>query len=358
MSSTLSAGTLKVTTPNGGNKWKSGKKYAIKWVKGNGGAFVKIQLLKSNKHYKWVTKKTKNDGKHTWKIPSTLKAGKTYKIKITSRTDKTVNDATDKNFTIFAANPVYDDNYTYNGKRYYAKSTGGVKNGIGLSKVHKRSKKSRGSVKFIVFTQKCVRGNASALHDDDCDQGIRRSQLQQYDELPINRDLEYRFSVKKPYKKYPGLNGDYYINFFEIKPMGVDALSGGDDLPTVPTFRLILDGKTSKLRSAISLRNHSYSDVEPLDIYNDKGRLKPGWNDFKIKTKQTAHENGYVEVYHNGRLIYSYKGKTAYKDVHTYKLGLQFWMGGYICCGQGDKLEKNEADHIFYFDMVKARRIK
>ena len=128
---------------------------------------------------------------------------------------------------IFAANPVYDDNYTYNGKRYYAKSTGGVKNGIGLSKVHKRSKKSRGSVKFIVFTQKCVRGNASALHDDDCDQGIRRSQLQQYDELPINRDLEYRFSVKKPYKKHPGLNGDYYINLFEIKPMGVDALPGG-----------------------------------------------------------------------------------------------------------------------------------
>ena len=26
-----SAGTLKVTTPNGGNKWKTGKKYAIKW---------------------------------------------------------------------------------------------------------------------------------------------------------------------------------------------------------------------------------------------------------------------------------------------------------------------------------------
>ena len=28
-------------------------------MKGNGGAFVKIQLLKSNKHYKWVSKKTK-----------------------------------------------------------------------------------------------------------------------------------------------------------------------------------------------------------------------------------------------------------------------------------------------------------
>ncbi|HJM03694.1 MAG TPA: hypothetical protein QF617_12925, partial [Arenicellales bacterium] len=154
----------------------------------------------------------------------------------------------------FAANPVEDDNYIYNGKRYHAKSTGGVKRAIRLSKAHKRSKKSRGSIKFIVFTQKCVRGNASDLYDDDCDRGIRRSQLEQYDELPINRDLEYRFSVKKPYKKYPGLNGDYYINIFEIKPFGVDALPGKDDLPTVPTFRLLLDGKTNKFRSAISLR--------------------------------------------------------------------------------------------------------
>ena len=68
---------------------------------------------------------------------------------------------------ILAGNPGWDDNYTYNGKRYYAKSTGGVKKGIRLSKAHKRSKKSRGSVKFIVFTQKCVRGSASGLYDDD-----------------------------------------------------------------------------------------------------------------------------------------------------------------------------------------------
>ena len=32
-----SAGILKVSTPNGGEKWKTGKKYAIKWVKGNAG---------------------------------------------------------------------------------------------------------------------------------------------------------------------------------------------------------------------------------------------------------------------------------------------------------------------------------
>ena len=261
---------------------------------------------------------------------------------------------------IFAANPVYDDNYTYNGKRYHALSTGGVKKAFRISKAHKRSKKSRGSAKFIVFTQKCVRGSASDLYDDDCDRGIRRSQLEQYDELPINRNLEYRFSVKKPYKKFPGLGGadKYYIIFFEIKPYGVDALPGGNDLPTVPTFTLNLDGKTNKFRSILSLRNHSNPEVEPLNIIKDIGKLKRGWNDFKIKTKQTARKNGYVKVYHNGKLIYSYKGKTAYKDVHKYKLGLQFWMGGYICCGYCDKLKKNERNHIFYFDMVKARRVK
>ncbi len=56
-SSAWSAGTLKVTTPNGGQKWTAGKSYAVKWSKGNAGATVKIQLLKSNKHYKWVSKK-------------------------------------------------------------------------------------------------------------------------------------------------------------------------------------------------------------------------------------------------------------------------------------------------------------
>jgi hypothetical protein len=95
-----SAGTLKVTSPNGGNKWKTGKKYAIKWSKGNAGTHVKIQLLKSNKHYKWVTKKTKNDGKHPWKMPASVATGSAYKIKIVSTKNKKVFDKSNKNFTI------------------------------------------------------------------------------------------------------------------------------------------------------------------------------------------------------------------------------------------------------------------
>ena len=103
LTTTWAAGGLSVTTPNGGQKWQTGKKYAIKWVKGKGGAFVKIQLLKSNKHYKWVSKKTKNDGKHPWKIPSTVATGSAYKVKITSTSKATVKDESNSTFTITKA---------------------------------------------------------------------------------------------------------------------------------------------------------------------------------------------------------------------------------------------------------------
>ena len=78
-------------------------------MKGNGGAFVKIQLLKSNKHYKWVSKKTKNDGKHPWKVLASVTTGSGYAIKITSRTKKTVTDTSNSTFTITNASGGDDD---------------------------------------------------------------------------------------------------------------------------------------------------------------------------------------------------------------------------------------------------------
>ena len=95
-----SGGTLKVTTPNGGQKWTTGKSYQIKWSKGTAGAKVKIQLLKNGKTYKWISKSTANDGKHAWKIPTTVATASTYKIKVTSTTKKTVTDSSNKNFKI------------------------------------------------------------------------------------------------------------------------------------------------------------------------------------------------------------------------------------------------------------------
>ena len=99
----FSASTLKVTMPNNAYKWTTGKKYPIKWSKGNAGAYVKIQLTKSGNHYKCITKKTKNDGKYTWKIPSTVVTSSAYKIKITSTKNKKVFDSSNKTFTITKA---------------------------------------------------------------------------------------------------------------------------------------------------------------------------------------------------------------------------------------------------------------
>ena len=93
------ANSLKVTTPNGGEKWTTGKSYAIKW-KRKKGYTVRIRLLKSGKHYKWISKKTKNDGKHIWKIPATVATGSAYKIKIIFKGNKKIFDTSNKNFKI------------------------------------------------------------------------------------------------------------------------------------------------------------------------------------------------------------------------------------------------------------------
>ena len=86
--------------PNGGESWKPGKKHLIKWSKANAGKYVKIQLLKSGKPYKTIQAKTKNDGKYRWEIPSSVKSGSEYQIKIISTTKKTISDVSDKTFEI------------------------------------------------------------------------------------------------------------------------------------------------------------------------------------------------------------------------------------------------------------------
>ena len=90
-----SAGNLKVTTPNGGQKWTTGKKYAITWAKGSAGKYVRIQLLRSGKVYKWITKKTKNDGRFTWKVPTKTKAGSKYRVRVQSLTKPKLHDVSD-----------------------------------------------------------------------------------------------------------------------------------------------------------------------------------------------------------------------------------------------------------------------
>ena len=68
--------------------------------KGKAGTYVKIQLFKKGRFYRTIAAKTKNDGKHAWKVPSTLVKSAAYKVKITSTKNKKLNDSSDKHFTI------------------------------------------------------------------------------------------------------------------------------------------------------------------------------------------------------------------------------------------------------------------
>jgi len=258
--------------------------------------------------------------------------------------------------TAFAANPVWDSNYVYNKKVYDATSTGGLKKGIRLNKarVHKRSRKSKGSMRFALIPNICIRNPTSTYGaGDDCDRGIRRSQLRSHASYKRNKNLEFLFSLKKPYRKSKGLTkitnslDKYFVTIYEIKPKG-------GAVPTVPVIYFALDPVTNKILLRQSLANHGLDGVKNKDINTVVGKLKRGWNDFKVKTKLSTSKKGYVKVYQNNKLIYSYKGKTTY----PHKNDTRIWIGAYACCGFGDLLHKKEPTHLFFYDMVKVKVLK
>ena len=98
--------TITVSSPNGGQKWTTGKRYWIKWDKLDGAGRVKIELLKSGTTALVISNNTKNDGRLKWKIPSSVETGGSYKIKITSTTDNGNTDSSDSNFTITKAGTI------------------------------------------------------------------------------------------------------------------------------------------------------------------------------------------------------------------------------------------------------------
>jgi 5-hydroxyisourate hydrolase-like protein (transthyretin family) len=95
------AGTLTVTSPNGGQSWKRGTAHTITWSKsGSPGSYVKIELLKGGVLNKVIASSTANDGSYSWTIPSTQTAGTNYKIRITSTTYASITDSSNTNFSI------------------------------------------------------------------------------------------------------------------------------------------------------------------------------------------------------------------------------------------------------------------
>lgn len=95
------AGTVTVTTPNGGQNWVRGTTHTITWTStGSPGANVKIELLKGGVLNTVISSSTANDGSYSWTISPTQTTGTNYRIRITSTSNAAITDTSNSDFTI------------------------------------------------------------------------------------------------------------------------------------------------------------------------------------------------------------------------------------------------------------------
>lgn len=103
---TGSAKAIAVTSPNGGESWARGSTRNITWSWTNAsGATIKILLLKAGTKVLTIQSSRPigagGTGSYSWKIPTSLGAATTYKIKLViNGTSPTVTDASNANFRI------------------------------------------------------------------------------------------------------------------------------------------------------------------------------------------------------------------------------------------------------------------
>jgi len=231
------------------------------------------------------------------------------------------------------ANNSWNNNFTYHGKTYTASSTGGIAQTINVT---------GSQITLRVDPNNCYK-NPMGKWADDCDRSIRRTQIRSHSTTRMGQDTRYNFSVNKLTVGGDANRGEY-INFFEIKPQA-------GKLSTTPTMALYVNPKTNKMSIIQSLGNHCANPAAQNDIKTQLGKLKNGWNNFRIDTKQSPGGDGYLRVYQNGKLIYNYTGKTSY----PHSRAIKYWIGGYICCGKITQLLQNgEPDHVFKYTNVSA----
>jgi hypothetical protein len=94
---------IKILYPNGGEVLKTNAMVRIRWssTKSNEpkGKVILILYKKGIKH-SVISKGTDNDGLFMWKIPRKLPQGKNYRVRIRLLDNLSVNDFSDRDFTI------------------------------------------------------------------------------------------------------------------------------------------------------------------------------------------------------------------------------------------------------------------
>ncbi|MGC8804353.1 MAG: lectin like domain-containing protein [Candidatus Ratteibacteria bacterium] len=116
---TISAGSIKLVSPSGGEIWKKGETKNIIWTyQGNPGNSVRIELYKGTYFTGLIATKSigsSGTGYLSWKIPPTLKDGFDYKIKVISTSNNRISGESE-NFSIAAGSA--GNSFFLNGSRF------------------------------------------------------------------------------------------------------------------------------------------------------------------------------------------------------------------------------------------------
>jgi hypothetical protein len=96
----LYASWIKILTPNGGEVLKTGTRTRIQWQSSDLKGKVVIVLYKKGIKHTVISTQTQNNGSFSWNIPPKLPEGKDYRIRIRSFEELSVNDFSDRDFTI------------------------------------------------------------------------------------------------------------------------------------------------------------------------------------------------------------------------------------------------------------------
>ncbi len=93
-------GTIRLIQPNDGEQWALQTTHLISWTS-NFSYPVIVELYSEDTLYS-VLDSTATDNRYTWSISDTIPTGSTFKVKVTSSVDTSVNDISDSVFSIIA----------------------------------------------------------------------------------------------------------------------------------------------------------------------------------------------------------------------------------------------------------------
>lgn len=100
---TITAPSITVVAPNGGEEWEVGSSHTISWTAATSVTNVKIDLYRNDTLVITIAASVANNGNYSWAIPSTLAVGSDYSIKVSDTSDATRSDDSSTTFKLIAS---------------------------------------------------------------------------------------------------------------------------------------------------------------------------------------------------------------------------------------------------------------